>query len=76
MCIRTGIRDAYQGVQGACPRRAVTHAEGTAERRAVGAGLRLVIILVGWFSHQAANFFLELQDIWLKNCIDGRQDAL
>jgi len=44
MCIRTGIRDVYQGVQGACPRRAVTCAEGTAERRAVGAGLRLVII--------------------------------
>ena len=42
MCIRTGIRDVYQGVQGACPRRAVTPAEGTAERRAVGAGLRLV----------------------------------
>jgi len=42
MCTRTGIKHVYQGVQGACPRRAVTHAEGTAERRAVGTGLRLV----------------------------------
>lgn len=35
------------GVQGACARRAVTHAEGTAERRAVGMGLKLVICSVG-----------------------------
>ena len=33
MCIRTGIRDVYQGVQGACPQRAVIRAEGTAERQ-------------------------------------------
>jgi len=46
MCIRTEIRDAYQGVQGACPRQAVTRTEGTAERRAIGAGLRLVICLL------------------------------
>ena len=46
MCTETGIKDVYQGVQGACPRRAVTHAEGTAERserRAVGMGLKLVL---------------------------------
>ena len=46
MCTETGIKDVYQGVQGACPRRAVTHAGGTAERserRAVGMGLKLVI---------------------------------
>ena len=45
MCTETGIRDVYRGVQGACPRRAVTHAGGTAERserRAVGMGLKLV----------------------------------
>ena len=47
MCTKTGIKDAYWGVQGACPRRAVTHAGGTAERserRAIGMGLKLVII--------------------------------
>ena len=42
MCTETGIKDVYRGVQGACPRRAVTHAGGTAERRAVGMGLKLV----------------------------------
>ena len=47
MCTETGIKDVYRGVQGACPRRAVTHAGGTAERserRAVGMGLKLVQI--------------------------------
>ena len=46
MCTETGIKDVYWGVQGACPRRAVTHAGGTAERserRAVGMGLKLVV---------------------------------
>ena len=46
MRIETGIKDVYRGVQGACPRRAVTHAGGTAERserRAVGMGLKLVL---------------------------------
>ena len=45
MCTETGIKHVYWGVQGACPRRAVTHAGGTAERserRAVGMGLKLV----------------------------------
>ena len=45
MCSETGIKDVYRGVQGACPRRAVTHAGETAERserRAVGMGLKLV----------------------------------
>ena len=45
MCTETGIKDVYWGVQGACPRRAVTHAGGTAERserRAIGMGLKLV----------------------------------
>ena len=45
MWTETGIKDVYRGVQGACPRRAVTHAGGTAERserRAVGMGLKLV----------------------------------
>ena len=45
MCIETGIKDVYRGVQGACPWRAVTHAGGTAERserHAVGMGLKLV----------------------------------
>ena len=32
--------------------------------------------LVGWFSCQATKKILEPQDIWLKNCIDGCQDAL
>ena len=48
MCTETGIKNVYQGVQGACPRRAVTHAGGTAERserRAVGMGLKLVLIM-------------------------------
>ena len=48
MCTETGIKDVYQGVQGACPRRAVTHAGGMAERserRAVGMGLKLVSTL-------------------------------
>ena len=48
MCTRAGIKDEYQGVQGACPRQAVTGTGGTAERsdrRAVGAGLKLVYIL-------------------------------
>ena len=31
---------------------------------------------VGWFSRQAAKIFLEPQDIWLKNDIDGHQEAL
>ena len=47
MCTKTGIKDVYRGVQGACPQRAVTHAGGTAERserRAVGMGLKLVHI--------------------------------
>jgi hypothetical protein len=42
MCTRTRIQHVYQGVQGACPRQAVTSAGGTAERRAVGTGLKLV----------------------------------
>ena len=42
--MEAGIKHVYQGVQGACPWRAVTRAEGTAERRAVGAGLRLVLM--------------------------------
>ena len=54
MCTETEIKDVYRGVQGACPRRAVTHAGGTAERSercAVGMGLKLVLItlqLSGW----------------------------
>jgi len=36
MCIRTGIKHVYQGVQGACPRQAVTHA--------IGMGLRFIDI--------------------------------
>ena len=47
MSTETGIKDVYWGVQGACPRRAVTHAGGTAERserRAVGMGLKLVYV--------------------------------
>jgi hypothetical protein len=36
------MKDVYWGVQGACPQRAVTHAGGTAERRAIGMGLKLV----------------------------------
>ena len=50
MCTETGIKDVYWGVQGACPRRAVTHAGGTAERserRAVGMGLKLISISAG-----------------------------
>ena len=47
MCMGAGIKHAYQGVQGACPSRAVTCAEGTAERRAVGAGLRLIVLV--WY---------------------------
>ena len=35
MCTGTRIKDVYQGVQGACPRQAVTSAEGTAERQRV-----------------------------------------
>ena len=35
MCIETRIKDVYQGVQGACPRQAVTSAKGTAERQGV-----------------------------------------
>ena len=42
MCTETGIKDVYWGVQGACPRRAVTHAGG-ALGRAVGMGLKLVV---------------------------------
>ena len=55
MCTETGIKDVYWGVQGACPRRAVTHAGGTAERskrRAVGMGLKLVV------QYSTARFFL------------------
>ena len=47
MCTETGIKDVYQGVQGACPQRAVAHAGGMAkrsERRAIGMGLKLIII--------------------------------
>ena len=50
MCTETGIKDVYRGVQGACPRRAVTHAGGMAERserRAVGMGLKLVYLIAG-----------------------------
>ena len=45
MCTRTGIKHVYLGVQGACPRQAVTSTGGMAracEGRAVGAGLKLV----------------------------------
>ena len=35
MCTRTRIQHVYQGVQGACPRQAVTGAEGMAERQRV-----------------------------------------
>ena len=45
MCTETGIKDVYQGVQGACPWWAVTHVRGMAERserRAIGTGLNLV----------------------------------
>ena len=45
MWTETGIKDVYQGVQGACPRRAVIHAGGMAKRskyRAIGMGLKLV----------------------------------
>ena len=45
MCTGTRIQDVYQGVQGACPRQAVTSAGVTAERserRDVGTGLKLV----------------------------------
>ena len=44
MCTETGTKDVYQGVQGACPQQAVTHAGGTAERserHAIGMGLRV-----------------------------------
>ena len=54
MCSKTGIKDAYWGLQGACPRRAVTHAGGTAERserRAVGMGLKLVYVSSTLVSH-------------------------
>ena len=43
MCTRTGIKHVYLGVQGACPRQAVTGTGGMA--RAVGAGLKLVVCL-------------------------------
>ena len=33
MCGRTGMKHVYQGVQGACPRQAVTSAGGTAEHQ-------------------------------------------
>ena len=59
MRIETGIKDVYRGVQGACPRRAVTHAGGTAERserRAVGMGLNLVILI-----HDTAIFVQDKQ---------------
>ena len=35
MCTGTMIKHVYWGVQGACPRQAVTSAEGTAERQRV-----------------------------------------
>ena len=35
MCTGTRIKHVYQGVQGACPRQAVTCAKGTAERQRV-----------------------------------------
>ena len=47
MCTGTGIKDVYQGVQGACPGQAVTSTGGTAEHSkccAVGVGLKLVYI--------------------------------
>ena len=53
MCDGTGIKDVYQGVQGACPRQAVTCTGGTAERserRAVGAGLKLVLYIKAQWS--------------------------
>ena len=31
---------------------------------------------VGWFGRQATKKFLEPQDIWLKNGIDGCHEAL
>ena len=67
MCTETGIKDVYRGVQGACPRRAVTHARGTAkhsERRAVGMGLKLVLLL--------ARIFGKLYGAYLINPIPGK----
>ena len=55
MCTETGIKDVYQGVQGACPQQAVTHARGTAEHsehRAVSMGLKLVVIEATSCIHQ------------------------
>ena len=54
MCTRTGIKHVYLGVQGACPRQAVTSTRGMAracEGCAVGAGLKLVLyIKAKWHS--------------------------
>ena len=47
MCTRTGIKDVYQEVQGACPQQAVTGTRSMAEhseRHAIGAGLKLVLV--------------------------------
>ena len=41
-----------QGVQGACPRQAVTSAEVTVERRDVGTGLKLV-----YYNNREVNLF-------------------
>ena len=68
MWTETGIKDVYRGVQGACPRRAVTHAGGTAERserRAVGMGLKLVSC--AWASTVASEVLTEAQSFcWLQ----------
>jgi len=73
MCIRTGIRDVYQGVQGACPRRAVTRAEGMAERRAVGAGLRLVCISVHSSQAYLVLIFLSVSGTCAKMLLTSSQ---
>ena len=44
MCTRTGMKHAYQGVQGACPQQAVTSTGGMAKLVRVGAGLKLVYV--------------------------------
>ncbi|KIJ98795.1 hypothetical protein K443DRAFT_103338 [Laccaria amethystina LaAM-08-1] len=58
MCIRTRIKHVYQGVQGACPRQAVTRARGMAEHRAVGTGLKLLVVKATSYLRQTFRFIL------------------
>jgi len=63
----TGIRDVYQGVQGACPQQAVTCTKGMAKHCAIGTGLRLIILTTHAQSKVTILIHMHLCTLWRLN---------